>query len=150
MSEPRDESGLTAEAFQSLVALQQLTLEAGLSESLKQLQFRVLNRTHVYCPYDRAVLWELPPRGKPRLLGVSGAVEAHPQGPLAVTWRALTAALTPRDQPTILTPAHLPGQQAAWEELGRRTGTLSVIWLPIVVAGRPVAALWLERWAGKR
>lgn len=150
MSEPRDESGLTAEAFQSLVALQQLTLEAGLSENPKQLQFRVLNRTHAYCPYDRAVLWELPSRGQPRLLGVSGAVEAHPQGPLTVTWRALTAALTPRDQPAILTSAHLPGQEAAWTELGRRTGTLSVIWLPIVVEGRPVAALWVERWAGKR
>ncbi|MEW6199886.1 MAG: HlyD family efflux transporter periplasmic adaptor subunit [Planctomycetota bacterium] len=150
MSEARDGSGLTAEAFQSLVALQQLTLEAGLSENLKQLQFRVLNRTHTYCSYDRAVLWELPQRGAPRLLGVSGAVEAHPQGPLAATWRVLTAALTPRDQAALVTPAHLPGQEAAWTELGRRTGTLSVIWLPIVVQGRSVAALWLERWAGKR
>lgn len=141
--------GVSVEAFESLVTLQKLTLEAGLSENLKQLTFRILNRSVAYCRYDRAALWDL--RGKSvKLLGVSGAGEINRQSPLVCEWRNLVRAMTSRDAPAIIEPALLPGREDTWNELTRRTRGLSVIWLPIAVDGRTVAGLWLERWSGGR
>jgi biotin carboxyl carrier protein len=39
---------------------------------------------------------------------------------------------------------------ATWRRLVQRTTGLSVVWLPILVEGRVVAGLWLERWARRR
>lgn len=137
------------EAFEALANLQRLTLEAGLSESRQQLIFRMLNRTIAYCRYDRAVLWSLSGR-RPRLLGVSGSSDVNPQSPLVSEWGRIVAALPNRDAVTVVDPTALRGQSDAWEALARRTNGLSVIWLPIAVDGRRVAALWLERWGGSR
>jgi hypothetical protein len=144
-------------ALESLATLQQLTLEAGLSENLKQLTFRILNRSVCYCRYDRAVLWGLPDRRRLKLLGVSGQCQLNAQAPLVGEWRRVIRAMTCRggarasrpQTPAILDPHMLPGQEASWSGLARRTRGLSVVWLPIAVRGRTVAGLWLERWGGQ-
>ncbi|MCH7527305.1 MAG: GAF domain-containing protein, partial [Planctomycetes bacterium] len=138
-----------APVVESLATLQQLTLEAGLSANPRQLVFRIVNHTARYCHYDRAVLWRL--SGKtPKLLGVSGNTEANPQSPLAVEWRNLVEAISPRDRAMILRPERLNGKESAWNQLTRRTNGLSVIWLPISVRQRVVAGLWLERWGNRQ
>jgi hypothetical protein len=140
---------VSAEAFETLATLQQLTLEAGLSESLKQLTFRILNRSAGYCRYDRAALWSLSGRS-PKLLGVSGNCDVNQQAPLVSEWRRLVGGLVNRDAPTVIDGNALPGETGTWDRLVRRTSGLSAIWLPIRVDGRTVAGLWLERWAGGR
>jgi multidrug resistance efflux pump len=148
MSTQAPPTAVPVEAFESLATLQQLTLEAGLSEDLKQLQFRMLNRSVAYCRYDRATLWDL--RGRqPRLLGVSGQADGQAHGPLVDEWQRVVAAL-PRRETVQLGPQVPDGVAGAWQCLMRRTGGLAALWLPIVVDNRPVAALWLERWAGGR
>ncbi len=138
-----------APAFESLATLQQLTLEAGLSANPRQLVFRIVNHTARYCHSDRAVLWRI--SGKTlKLLGVSGNTEANPQSPLAVEWRNLVEAISPRDRAMILRPERLNGKESAWNQLPRRTHGLSVIWLPISVHQRVVAGLWLERWGNSQ
>ncbi len=139
---------VSPEAFAALAVLQQLTLEAGLSENPKQLWFRMLNRTAAYCPYDRAVLWGLADR-RPKLLGVSGNAQASPQSPVVNQWRELLSALSPRHRPMIVQPEAVAGHEETWTELSVRTRGLSVVWLPVAVDGRLVAGLWLERWSGR-
>lgn len=136
------------DALAALAALPQVALEAGLSANRQELYFRVLNRTVAYCPYARAVLWDL--RGRaPRLLGVSGQAAPAAHAALVADWRAIVCDL-PRDgDPLLLGPGGglMP---AGFDALARRTGSLSVVWLPIRAQGRVVAALWLERWSGQR
>ena len=109
-----------APAFESMATLQQLTLEAGLSANPRQLAFRIVNHTVRYCNYDRAVLWRL--SGKtPKLLGVSGSTEANPQSPLAVEWRNLVEAISPRNRAMILHPEQWNGKESEWNQLTRRT-----------------------------
>lgn len=138
-----------AEAFQALATLQQLTLEAGLSESRAQLGFRILNRTIAYCQYDRAALWLPAGRGW-KLLGVSGGVDVNQQAPLVAEWTRALRATGDLQAPMIIEPDARPALPPEWHALGRRTNGFSLAWLPIVVSGRPVAALWLERWNGSR
>ena len=140
-------TGVPAEAFQSLARLQQLTLEAGLSETPKQLTFRILNRTVAYCRYDRAVLWGLSGRNL-KLLGVSGNSDVNQQSPLVCEWRSLVTAIPDRDSAVILEPNTLSPEDM-WARLAQRTNGLSVIWLPISEGGRTIAGLWLERWGGR-
>jgi multidrug resistance efflux pump len=136
-------------AVESLAALQQLALEAGLSENLKQLVFRILNRSIVYCRYDRAALWQF--RGKrANLLGVSGSSDVNRLAALTVEWRRAVQALPDREKATVIGPGAQPLDADLWEPLQRRTNGLSILWLPIIVDGRPVAGLWLERWGGAR
>jgi hypothetical protein len=141
--------GVSLEAFEALANLQRLTLEAGLSENLNQLIFRILNRSIGYCRYDRAALWSMSSK-RPKLLGVSGNSDVNRQAPLVSEWRAVVAAIPNRDAATVIDPTALRDQSDAWDRLARRTNGLSVIWLPIAVDGRTVAALWLERWGGSR
>ncbi|MBN2561809.1 MAG: HlyD family efflux transporter periplasmic adaptor subunit [Phycisphaerae bacterium] len=128
--------------------MHQLSLEAGLSENPKQLMFRILNRSAIYCRYDRAVLWSITGR-KPRFLGVSGNCGFNAQSPLVDDWRRVIEVMPQRESPTILDPASWESEPASWNTLSRRTNGLSVVWLPIKVAGEAVAGLWLERWGRK-
>jgi hypothetical protein len=140
---------VSVEAFESLATLQQLALEAGLSESLEQLAFRMLNRSVGYCRYDRAALWSFAgPRC--RLLGVSGGMRINPQSALVNEWRNVIAALRNRDAARVLAPDAFADGGRAWDRLAQRTRELSVLWLPIRADGRTVAGLWLERWSGER
>ncbi|HNQ24397.1 MAG TPA: HlyD family efflux transporter periplasmic adaptor subunit [Phycisphaerae bacterium] len=141
----RTPSSAAAGAFESLAALQQLTLEAGLSDSRQQLIFRIVNRSILYCHYDRAVLWSWTARG-PRLLGVSGQAGVTERSPLAAQWRALLTALPAPDHAAVVGSQTFPGPEDAWVPLAERTNGLSVAWLPLKVRGRMVAGLWLERW----
>ncbi len=136
-------------AFQSLAILQQLTLEAGLSESREQLQFRMLNRSQRYCSYDRAVLWQRHGR-RWKLVGVSGACAVNRRGPLAAEWKRLVQALSQPEQVSIIDPQNGEFAGEDWRQLAQRTDGVSVLWAPIVVGQRCVAALWLERWGGQR
>ncbi len=138
-------SRVSTDAFDSLARLQQLTLEAGLSDTLAQLIFRILNRSIIYCRYDRAVLWDLR-GGRTKLLGVSGNPEVTSRSPLADEWRCLVCAMSDRDTSAIVEGAAFPGREDTWDALAGRTEGLSVIWLPIAVEGQTVAGLWLERW----
>lgn len=140
---------VSVEAFEALAALQQLTLEAGLSESLPQLIFRILNRSVGYCRYDRAALWGLCGR-HPKLLGVSGQVDVKQYTPLVSDWRRVVTALPEPAAAAIVDGTQLGALTPMWEDLAQRTRGLSVAWLPIVVEGRPVAGLWLERWGSAR
>ena len=142
-------SSVSSAAFESLATLQQLTLEAGLSENRKQLVFRIVNDMVRYCRYDRSVLWGMS-NGKLKLLGVSGNTQVNPDSPLATQWRSLVDALSPRNRPAVIEPEAFSGHENMWNELTKRTDGLSVIWLPIDVEGRAVAGLWLERWGDKR
>ncbi len=139
---------VSAEAFGSIARLQQLTLEAGLSADLKQLVFRILNRSIIYCRYDRAVLWDLMGGGV-RLLGVSGSTDINRRSPLVSEWRSLINTMSNRSVATIAGPASFNGRRDAWDGLAARTEGLSVVWLPIRVDDRPVAGLWLERWGDR-
>ena len=99
---------VSLEAFESLATLQRLSLQAGLSENLRQLTFRMLNHTVACCRYDRAVLWSFA-GDRARLLGVSGNVAVNRRGPLADEWRRLVATLTDRDVP----PSSAPNTSAS-------------------------------------
>jgi biotin carboxyl carrier protein len=134
-------------ALESLAGLQQLALEAGLSDSRKQLIFRMLNRSIIYCRYDRAVLWSLTGR-MPKLLGVSGNCNVDSSSRVAGEWRDLIGAMSNRQKPRILEPGMFGDRKATWQTLAGRTNGLSVAWLPIKVDDRTVAGLWLERWGG--
>ena len=136
-------------AFDTLATLQQLSLEAGLSDNLRQLVFRIVNHTARHCHYDRAVLWRLSGT-KPKLLSVSGNAEAGAQSPLAVEWRNLVEAISPRDRAMILGSEGLSGRESSWNQLVQRTNGLSVIWMPSCVRQRVVAGLWLERWGNAK
>ena len=102
--------GVSAEAFDVLARLQQLSLEAGLSDDRKQLVFRILNRSILYCRYERAVLWDLAHRG-PKLLGVSGSTEVNHRSGLVSEWRSLLGAMASRDTPGIIDADAFPGQE---------------------------------------
>ena len=125
--------------------LLQLALSAGLSDDRSQLAFRMLNRSITYCRYDRAVLWGLA-TGRARLLGVSGQAGVDARAPLVDQWRRLVDAIPDPGRAAILDARGCAVSEATWEALAQRTSGLSVVWLPIVVAGRVVAGLWLERW----
>ncbi len=135
----------TARAIPSLAVHQQLVLEAGLSASRAQLIFRILNRTVAFCHYDRASLWLLR-GGKPRLAGISGDAKVDPHTPLAEDWRTLIAANTRRDEPAILDETAITRALPTWHALQERTPGVSFAWIPIPVAGKNIAGLWLERW----
>lgn len=144
---------IPAEAVQSIATLQQLSLEAGLSESRQQLIFRILNRTHRLRPYDRAVLWSTDRAGRPRrLLGVSAEAEVEETAPQARIWRGMlrrldglaTARLAPGDALDALAEG-----DPSWRAYQKRVEGVAGLWLPILVRERPVAGLWLERWKGR-
>lgn len=142
-------SGVPTQAFESLVRLQQLSLEAGLSDNFQQLVFRILNRSICFCRYDRAVLWDL--RGaRPRLLGVSGNAQIDRRSPLVTQWRELVKTLTDHDRPALIEPDQTTTHLETWQTLTARTQGLSVVWVPIIMEGKRVAGLWLERWGNDR
>ena len=140
---------VSGEAFEALATLQQLTLEAGLSENLPQLIFRILNRSIGYCRYDRAALWKLTGR-RPKLFGVSGQVGVKEYTPLVSDWRRVVESLPARDAVSIVDGRKFGASASTWDGLVQRTRGLSVMWLPIVVNERTVAGLWLERWGSAR
>lgn len=140
---------VSAKAFEALARLQQLTLETGLSSDLKQLIFRILNRSIIYCRYERAVLWGLAGHGV-RLLGVSGNAKVDQRSSLVTEWQSLLDSLPDRRQAAILDAHKFNLQRTPWDTLAKRTAGLSVVWLPITVEGRVVAGLWLERWGDNK
>ena len=133
------------QAMKSLAVIQQLTFEAGLSESKQQLIFRILNRSILLCRYDRAVLWSIN-AGRFKLLGVSGSGTINRQSPLAQQWHELITQIGGPDKPTIISDANFSDKQEQWQALADQTGGLSVLWMPIKIAEKTVACLWLERW----
>ncbi len=131
--------------LQAITTLQQLTLEACLSDSFQQLVFRILNRSILLCRYDRALLWDLR-RKRPRLLGISGQAGVNPQAPLVQTWRRTVEALREPGELQVLEPESFPAATDAGT--GNSHGAdsrTSVLWVPIKVRGIPVAGLWLQR-----
>jgi multidrug resistance efflux pump len=142
--QPSVPSTVARPAFDALAVLHELALEAGHSDSRQQLVFRILNRTVRYCHYDRAALWLLSGR-RPRLLGVSGQVDVAANAPLVADWRAALPALADRGDMQHITPRSAT-DDPLWSRLTQRTEGLSVVWVPLIVDGRPVAGLWLERW----
>jgi hypothetical protein len=139
----------TAQALQSLAVLQQLTVEAGTSDNLKQLVFRMANRSIGYCDYDRAVVWDLRSRA-PRLLAVSGSPDLNQHAPSVTRWRQLVRRIRRPNKTTLLDAAAFDADHETWAALAQTTSGLSVAWQPIIVAGETVAALWLERWGNRR
>ncbi len=139
------EPEVSDEPIESLARLHQLGLEAGLSESPKQLIFRILNRSIICCRYDRAVLWSLTGI-RPKILGVSGSMDYSAESPVASEWRRVVTAMANRSVPMIVGRGTCGADEATWTSLAQRTKGLSVVWLPITVAGKGVGGLWLERW----
>lgn len=136
---------ISSEAFDSLAQLQRLTLELGLSTDRQQLIFRMLNLSVRYGHYDRAVLWSLQTR-QPTILGISGLGDVDRTGPIVERWKTLVNAIDDSTRTHILSATTFETQRTLWAELAAHTHGLTVLWLPIRVDGRVVAAVWLERW----
>lgn len=134
---------------QPLAVLYRLTLEALASGNVKELSFRILNRSVDLTPYHRATLFDLS-RGRPRFLGVSGRVEAETYSPLREAWQDLAAALPDPGKAAVLGQGSFPGRERQWSLLDKASGGLSAVWVPIPAKGRVLAGLWLERWSGGR
>ena len=135
------------QALQAVTRLHQLTLEAMLSESRQQLQFRVLNRTAQLCRYDRAFLWQKTSRGG-ALLGVSGDIEVQRQAPELQSVKGLVEGLWEIPLATWLTAEDFKGEEAAFSEVAGRAQGTAVVWVPFG-SGHARAGLWLERWEGE-
>ncbi len=133
------------QAAQILSVVCNLVVDACRSSSKQTLIFKILNNTVHLCHYDRAVLWDVE-GSQPRLLGVSGQLEAEKNTVLARELGKLARAVPSPGNATILDKASFEGMAETWSSLASRTEGLSLLWLPIVSHGRLVAALWLERW----
>lgn len=131
-----------------LAQLSAWLLESGACRDRRALRFFLLNRTQRVIGYDRAVLFEYA-GGRPRVRGISGEDGVASTAPSVQAWEQVAAQLAAPTDTQTLDDAH-PPTTAGWAELSRRTEGLASLWLPIVVDGRLVAALWLERWQGRR
>jgi multidrug resistance efflux pump len=123
-------------------------LESGACRNRRELRFFLLNRTQRVIGYDRAVFFEYA-GGRPRVRGVSGEDAVESTAPSVQAWQQVAAALEAPADVQVLDDEHAPAA-ATWSELSGRTEGLAVLWLPIVVDGRLRAALWIERWQGRR
>lgn len=137
-----------AKAFQALGTMHQLTLEAFLCHSPEELIFRILNRTTLVAQYGRAFLWSFS-NNTPKALGISGKSELNTRTPLLRNYSELVGSLMTRDTACRLDESLFPKALDTWKTLneGENQG-LNVLWLPLLVDGQVVAALWLERWPG--
>ena len=138
------------DAVRVVSVLHQLTLEGVLSESRKELTFRMLNRTVALCQYDRALLWDVRNK-KPVLLGVSGKSDLNKHSEQAGQLQSLVSVLPDREKYSIVSDKSLSRDEhkKAWEAVAEKTSGLSVLWLPLVSRKKTVAGLWLERWGNK-
>lgn len=137
------------EALKVLGVLHQLTLESFLSQSRQELTFRLLNRTIMLVPYDRAALWDFGGR-KPRCLGVSGHSKLEGHSEQVRHWSSLIQGMGKRAEHQVLAEgAFPPGVAQTWSALAGQNGGTAVLWLPILEEGRLLAGLWLERWGGR-
>ncbi|MHC4884856.1 MAG: efflux RND transporter periplasmic adaptor subunit [Planctomycetota bacterium] len=137
-----------AEAFQALGTMHQLTLESFLCHSREELIFRMLNRSTMVAYYGRAFLWSFND-GTPKALGVSGKAELNLRTPLMKNYTELVGQLMTVNTATVVDETLFPETRDTWQTLteGENQG-LSILWLPLLVDEKVVAALWLERWPG--
>lgn len=133
--------------LERLAVVQQLTLEAGLAATSEEMRFRLLNRTILLAPYDRALLWDLS-GARPRLLGVSGDDTVNERAETPEQYRRLLGSASWPDEARILSEKDFQDPADDWSALDKAVDGLSVAWVPIPVQGTPRAALWLERWSG--
>ncbi len=124
-------------------------MEAMLSENIKELVFRILNRSVGFCRYDRAALWDMRSK-RPKLLGVSGQSAPAKNSELLARWSEIVGALKAPREETVLRPEALP------EDKGRTLRALSdsphrpnILWAPIFARKRLIAGIWVERWNGQ-
>ncbi len=137
-------------ALHMVSLLHQLTMEAILCETKQELAFRILNRTVLFCKYDRAALFEMS-GSKPRLLGVSGQAAVAKNSELAKQWRMLVGGMGDAGKPGLLSKKPLPDKlRAKYEDLAKEAPRPAILWLPIHARGALVAGLWLERWEGAK
>ncbi len=80
--------------------LQQLSLEALSAKDRQQLIFRVLNRTVVFCRYNRAVIFDIR-RNKARFLGVSGKAAVDGYSEIVEKWSTIVSSLSIRETHTL-------------------------------------------------
>ncbi len=130
-----------------LAVLYRLTLEALSCANLRELTYRILNRTVELSPYHRATLWSLS-RSSPRFLGVSGRVDAETYSPLREAWQRLVGAVQDPGAARILSAKDFLGLASQWAVLDKASSGLSVAYVPLAAQGEVLGVLWLERWSG--
>ncbi|MFW5856279.1 MAG: efflux RND transporter periplasmic adaptor subunit [Planctomycetota bacterium] len=145
---PAGKDMVPANAFNTLSVLHQLSLEAFLSRTGQELMFRILNRTVALCPYGRAVLWGVEDGGAAPL-GVSGKADLNPRSTLMQAYARLVKDIRQPDEAAVLDAEAFVASEEAWNEFVGEQKVTSVLWLPLLVDGKRVAGLWLERWTGQ-
>lgn len=126
--------------------LHQLSTELLAAEDLKQLYFRILNRSISLCGYKRAVLFRIDGKHA-KFLAVSGKSSVDSYSEVVEKWESLASSLDDKEDPQLLNSDVFPARQKQnWEFIRKHTNGLSAYWLPIKPWGKIKYALWFERW----
>ncbi|MFW5498406.1 MULTISPECIES: HlyD family efflux transporter periplasmic adaptor subunit [unclassified Maridesulfovibrio] len=126
--------------------LHQLSTELLAAENLKQLYFRLLNRSISLCPYKRAVLFKVDGK-RVNFLAVSGKSGVDAYSEMVEKWESLASSLSGKDKPQLLNEGVFSDQEAQnWKFISDHTNGLSVYLLPIKPWGKTKYVLWFERW----
>lgn len=126
--------------------LHQLSTELLAAEDLKQLYFRLLNRSISLCSYKRAVLFKVDGK-RARFLAVSGKSGVDAYSEMVEKWESLASSLSDKENPQLLNEGAFPDQEVdKWNFISDHTNDLSVYWVPIKPWGKTKYALWFERW----
>ncbi|MDC7218088.1 MAG: HlyD family efflux transporter periplasmic adaptor subunit [Spirochaetales bacterium] len=129
-----------------VMVLHQLSTEFMAAEDLKQLYFRLLNRSISLCSYKRAVLFKID-RKRAKFLAVSGKSGVDAYSEMVEKWESLASSLSDKDSLQLLSATSFSDQEADnWKFISDHTNGLSVYWLPIKPWGKTKYVLWFERW----
>ena len=131
--------------LQNLAVINRLNLKAFNAKKKESLSFIILNDTIHAIRYDRATLWRMDTR-KPKILGVSGQVEANKDAALTKQWESMVAGLQNSSTAQFVDESALDAiGQEQWRNYQPKMGG-KVIWLPIFSDDTLVLGLWLEIW----
>jgi len=145
MTAPSDK---TVQAVHLLAAISRLGLKAYKCKTLQSLIFLMLNDTHQIIKYNRGALWQFE-NGEPSLVGVSGSEAVNRRANLVKVWSSVIKKIKDPQHGQILLSEDLKDFSELSEIPELMTPHSSIAWLPILVHGKLVMGLWLERWYGK-
>lgn len=131
-------------ALQILGSIQGLTVRACRTDSLRALQFLLLNDTIDVLPYARAFLFHQV-RGTWQPVAASGTTTFGRDTELAASLRAAAGRLPDPSTAQALPGDPLPERDGGSSNPSDYATPSHVAWIPIPVHGIPGAALWLER-----
>lgn len=131
--------------LQNLAVINRLNIKAFNAKKKESLIFIILNDTIHAVRYDRATLWQMDLR-KPKILGVSGQVEANKDASLTKQWEGMITHLKNPSKAQIISEEsfEVPGSEL-WRNYVQKTEG-KVIWLPIFADEELALGLWLEIW----